>query len=397
MGSSSAFPVDSLRSATFTQKYGTAPSIMDYARFNYIAQPGDEGVALIPSHWESPNVGVYDKFSVTWGYKPILDASEDEEEAILKKWITDKDDNMMYRFGPSGGIDPSSQTEDLGDDAIKASEYGIKNLKRIIPELMEWTTEDGETYDELEYMYGQVLGQFRRYMGHVAANIGGVYQYYKTSDQKGAVYTHVDKNYQKACVAFLNQHLFETPYWMINKNILNKIEYAGTTNRIRSMQSSYLNRVLDFGRMARIIENEALNGLNSYSLTEMMSDLKDGIWSELKNISSGNLNTINVYRRNLQKSYISRLGYIMKNEQEQSSRPGWGDYTTTIKVDVSDIRSVTMSTLLDLKKDLKKAAKKYSRPFKSISEDKVIKSRLDYCITMIDEAMGNLSYIENTN
>ena len=382
MGSSSAFPVDSLRSATFTQKYGTAPSIMDYARFNYIAQPGDEGVALIPSHWESPNVGVYDKFSVMWGYKPIHNASEEEEKNILKKWIIDKEDDMMYRFGPSGGIDPSSQTEDLGDNAIKASEYGIKNLKRIIPELMEWTTEDGETYDELEYMYGQVLGQFRRYMGHVATNIGGVYQYYKTSDQKGAVYTHVDKNYQKACVTFLNQHLFKTPYWMINKDILDKIEYAGTTNRIRSMQSSYLNRVLDFGRMARIIENEALNGLNSYSLVEMMSDLKDGIWSELKNNKS-----IDVYRRNLQKSYISRLGYIMKNEQ--SSRPGWGDYITTIKVNVSDIRSVTMGTLLDLKKDLKKAVKRYS--------DKVIKSHLNYCITMIDEAMENLYYIEYTN
>ncbi len=382
MGSSSAFPVDSLRSATFTQKYGTAPSIMDYARFNYIAQPGDEGVALIPSHWESPNVGVYDKFSVMWGYKPIHNASEEEEKNILKKWIIDKEDDMMYRFGPSGGIDPSSQTEDLGDDAIKASEYGIKNLKRIIPELMEWTTEDGETYDELEYMYGQVLGQFRRYMGHVATNIGGVYQYYKTSDQKGAVYTHVDKNYQKACVAFLNQHLFETPYWMINKDILDKIEYAGTTNRIRSMQSSYLNRVLDFGRMARIIENEALNGSNSYSLVEMMSDLKGGIWSELKNNKS-----IDVYRRNLQKSYISRLGYIMKNEQ--SSRPGWGDYITTIKVDVSDIRSVTMGALLDLKKDLKKAVKRYS--------DKLIKDHLNYCITMIDEAMENLYYIEYTN
>jgi len=382
MGSSSAFPVDSLRSATFTQKYGTAPSIMDYARFNYIAQPGDEGVALIPSHWESPNVGVYDKFSVMWGYKPIHNASEEEEKNILKKWIIDKEDDMMYRFGPSGGIDPSSQTEDLGDDAIKASEYGIKNLKRIIPELMEWTTEDGETYDELEYMYGQVLGQFRRYMGHVATNIGGVYQYYKTSDQKGAVYTHVDKNYQKACVAFLNQHLFETPYWMINKDILDKIEYAGTTNRIRSMQSSYLNRVLDFGRMARIIENEALNGLNSYTLVEMMSDLKGGIWSELKNNKS-----IDVYRRNLQKSYISRLGYIMKNEQ--SSRPGWGDYITTIKVDVSDIRSVTMGALLDLKKDLKKAVKRYS--------DKLIKDHLNYCITMIDEAMENLYYIEYTN
>ena len=404
MGSSSAFPVDSLRSATFTQKYGTAPSIMDYARFNYIAQPGDEGVALIPSHWESPNVGVYDKFSVMWGYKPILDVSEEEEKDILKKWIIDKEDDMMYRFGPSGGIDPSSQTEDLGDDAIKASEYGIKNLKRIIPELMEWTTEDGETYDELEYMYGQVLGQFRRYMGHVAANIGGVYQYYKTSDQKGAVYTHVDKNYQKACVAFLNQHLFETPYWIINKDILNKIEYAGTTNRIRSMQSSYLNRVLDFGRMARIIENEALNGSNSYSLTEMMSDLKDGIWPELitdeyytsekkRRIMQKN----DVYRRNLQKSYIKRLGYIMKNEQEQSSRPGWGDYTTAVKVDVSDIRSVTMGTLSDLKKDLQRVVRKYRSSIKGSSKDKLIKDHLNYCITMIDEAMGNLYYIEYTN
>mgnify|MGYP003949538927 CR=1 FL=1 len=404
MGSSSAFPVDSLRSATFTQKYGTAPSIMDYARFNYVAQPGDEGVALIPSHWESPNVGVYDKFSVMWGYKPILDVSKEEENDILKKWIIDKEDDMMYRFGPSGGIDPSSQTEDLGDDAIKASEYGIKNLKRIIPELMEWTTEDGETYDELEYMYGQVLGQFRRYMGHVATNIGGVYQYYKTSDQKGAVYTHVDKNYQKACVAFLNQHLFETPYWMINKDILDKIEYAGTTNRIRSMQSSYLNRVLDFGRMARIIENEALNGLNSYSLTEMMSDLKDGIWPELitdeyytsekkRRIMQKN----DVYRRNLQKSYIKRLGYIMKNEQEQSSRPGWGDYTTAVKVDVSDIRSVTMGTLSDLKKDLQRVVRKYRSSIKGSSKDKLIKDHLNYCITMIDEAMGNLYYIEYTN
>ena len=404
MGSSSAFPVDSLRSATFTQKYGTAPSIMDYARFNYIAQPGDEGVALIPSHWESPNVGVYDKFSVMWGYKPILDVSKEEEKDILKKWIIDKEDDMMYRFGPSGGIDPSSQTEDLGDNAIKASEYGIKNLKRIIPELMEWTTEDGETYDELEYMYGQVLGQFRRYMGHVAANIGGVYQYYKTSDQKGAVYTHVDKNYQKACVAFLNQHLFETPYWIINKDILNKIEYAGTTNRIRSMQSSYLNRVLDFGRMARIIENEALNGSNSYSLTEMMSDLKDGIWPELitdeyytsekkRRIMQKN----DVYRRNLQKSYIKRLGYIMKNEQEQSSRPGWGDYTTAVKVDVSDIRSVTMGTLSDLKKDLQRVVRKYRSSIKGSSKDKLIKDHLNYCITMIDEAMGNLYYIEYTN
>ena len=372
MGSSSAFPVDSLRSATFTKKYGTAPSVMDYARFNYVAQPEDKGVVLMPSQWESPNVGIYDKFSVMWGYRPILNVSKKEEKTILKQWITDKEDDLMYRFGPSGGIDPSSQTEDLGDDAIKASEYGIKNLKRIIPNLMEWTTEDGETYEELEYMYSQVLNQYRRYIGHVTTNIGGVYQYYKTSDQEGAVYTHVDKTHQKSCLTFLNQNLFETPYWMINKEILNKIEYAGTTERIRSLQSIYLNRILDFGRMARMIENEALNGSKSYSLNEMMDDLKDGIWSELEKGKS-----IDVYRRNLQRSYISRLAFIMKNDQE--SRPGWEDYITNVKVNVSDIRSVTMGSLTELKKDLKKSIKKYS--------DKASKSHINYCISMIDEAM----------
>ena len=373
MGSSSAYPVDSLRSATFTKKYGTAPSIMDYARFNYVAQPEDKGVALMPSDWDTPNVGIYDKYSVMWGYKPILGVSEDEEKEILRSWIRDKEDDLMFRFGPSGAIDPSSQTEDLGNDAVKASEYGIKNLKRIVPNLIKWTTEDGETYDELEYLYGQVLGQFRRYMGHVATNIGGVYEYNKTADQEGAVYTHVNKNHQKACVSFLNNHLFKTPYWMIDKNILNKIEYAGTTNRIRSLQSSYLNRVLDFGRMARMIENEALNGKNSYSLDEMMNDVKNGIWSELKNGQS-----IDVYRRNLQKSYISRLDFIMKNEQP--SRPGsWGSYITTVKVDVSDIRSVTMGTLMDLNKDLNKALKKYS--------DSGVKNHIRYCLNMIKEAL----------
>ena len=344
MGSSSAYPVDSLRSATFTKKYGTAPSIMDYARFNYVAQPGDEGVALMPSDWDTPNVGVYDIYAVKWGYKPILDVTQEEEKSILQSWITEKADDLKYRFG-SAGIDPSSQTEDLGDNAVKASEYGIANLKRIMPNLIEWTTEDGETYDELEYMYNQVLGQFRRYMGHVANNIGGVYQYYKTADQDGAVYTHVSKEHQKACVNFLNNHLFNTPYWMIEKDILNKIEFAGMTNRIRTVQSSYLNNILDFGKMARMIENEALNGNNAYTLENFMNDVKNGIWSELRNGKK-----IDVYRRNLQRSYIQRLGYIMANEQPRRQGSFWANYTTPVNVAVSDIRSSTLGTLLNLKK-----------------------------------------------
>ena len=351
MGSSSAYPVDSLRSATFTKKYGTSPSIMDYARFNYVAQPGDEGVALMPSQWDTPNVGVYDIYSVKWGYKPILGVSEEEEKTILKSWITEKANDLKYRFG-SAGIDPSSQTEDLGDDAVKASEYGIANLKRIMPKLIDWTTEDGETYSELGYMYSQVLGQFGRYMGHVSNNIGGIYQYYKTSDQDGAVYTHVKKSHQQKCMNFLHNQLFETPTWMINKDILNKIEFAGITNRVRSTQSRTLNSLLDFGKMARLIENEAINGRNAYSLIEMMTDLRKGIFKEIYNNE-----IIDVYRRNLQLAYLDRISYLMNNEQ--SSIPSWArGRVTSVKVSQSDIRTVAANQLVELRKDLKKHKKK---------------------------------------
>ncbi|MEC7877061.1 MAG: zinc-dependent metalloprotease, partial [Bacteroidota bacterium] len=373
MGSSSAYPVDSLRSKTFTKKFGTAPSIMDYARWNYVAQPGDEGVALMPSYWDTPNIGLYDKYSIMWGYKPILGVSAEEEKKILQSWILEKQDDLTYRYGDPG-IDPSSQTEDLGDNAVKASEYGIANLKRIVPELINWSTVDGEDFNDLKEMYNTVLSQFRRYMGHVTNNIGGVYQFYKTSDQDGAVYSHVDKNHQKLCINFLHTHLFDTPNWIIEKNILDKIEFAGITNRIRSIQSTYLNSLLDFGRMARMIENEALNGINAYTLSQMMNDLKKGLWKELYKKEK-----IDIYRRNLQRSYINRLGYLMKNQQEIRSGSYWSSYTTPIKVDVSDIRSITMSILIDLKKDLLKYHKKYS--------DKNLKAHLNYCIELINNAL----------
>ncbi|MDX1314472.1 MAG: zinc-dependent metalloprotease, partial [Eudoraea sp.] len=177
MGSSVAYPVDSLRSAEFTKKYGTAPSIMDYARFNYVAQPGDEGVALMP------NIGVYDKYAINWGYRPILDKSAEDEKEVLDQWILEHAGDPLYRFGHQqvgDVVDPSSQTEDLGDNAVKASLYGIANLKRIVPSLTEWTFEEGKNYDDLETLYGQVIGQFNRYMGHVGNNIGGVYEHHKT-------------------------------------------------------------------------------------------------------------------------------------------------------------------------------------------------------------------------
>lgn len=350
MGSSVAYPVDSLRSKTFTQKYGTAPSIMDYARFNYIAQPEDKGVALMP------NIGVYDKYAISWGYRPILDAKTPEDEKkTLDAWILKHAGDPMYRFGKqqSGGIiDPSSQTEDLGDDAVKASDYGIKNLKRIVPNLIEWTSEEGKNYEDLETMYGHVISQFNRYMGHVSSNIGGVYEYYKTSDQEGAVYTHVPKSKQREALQFLHKNLFETPTWMIDDNIFNKFESAGAVERIRGIQARTLNNILDFGRMARMIENETLNGNKAYSLLEMMRDLRRGIWSEIYNGRS-----IDTYRRNLQRAYIDRMEYLMT--QEQTPIPArfrrWAS-VTEVSVNESDIRPIVRAELKTLQRSVRSSA-----------------------------------------
>ncbi|MET2984469.1 zinc-dependent metalloprotease [Aureibaculum conchae] len=350
MGSSTAYPVDSLRSKSFTQKYGTAPSIMDYARFNYVAQPEDKGVALMP------NIGVYDKYSIAWGYRPILDAKTPEDEKkTLDSWILKHAGDPMYRFGRQQGggvIDPSSQTEDLGDDAVKASDYGIANLKRIVPNLIEWTSEEGKNYDDLQTMYGHVVSQFNRYMGHVTSNIGGVYEYYKTSDQEGAVYTHVSKAKQKESLQFLHKNLFQTPKWMIDDNIFNKFQSAGAVERIRGIQARTLDNILDFGRMARMIENETLNGNKAYKLVDMMRDLRRGVWSEVYNGRS-----IDTYRRNLQRAYIDRMEYLMTKEQTPIP-PQFRRWITRTNVNVkeSDIRPVVRAELKTLQRSARSSA-----------------------------------------
>lgn len=350
MGSSVAYPVESLRDPEFTKKYGTAPSIMDYARFNYIAQPDDGDVALMP------NIGVYDKYAIKWGYKPILDKSAEDEKEILDNWILEHQDDPMYRFGRQqfGIIDPSSQTEDLGDDAMKASSYGIKNLQRIVPNLIKWTSKKGKNYDDLETMYDQVLGQYNRYMGHVAANIGGVYEYYKTYDQEGAVYTHVDKEKQERAMQFLHDELFKTPEWLLNKEIFNKIESAGNIERVRSYQERTLNNLLDQGRMARLIENEVLNTTKAYTLLDMMTELRNGIWEELKYGE-----TIDVYRRNLQRAYVDRMEFLMTKDQPKipENMRRWVK-RTEVNVSQSDIRAVVRAELNNLQRAVKNAITK---------------------------------------
>jgi len=358
MGSSCAYKVEDLRNAAFTQKYGTAPSIMDYARFNYIAQPEDTGVALMP------NVGIYDKYAISWGYRPILGTTAEAEKDTLNNWILEHAGDPMYRFGHQqvgDVVDPSSQTEDLGDDAILASTYGIKNLKRIVPNLIEWTTETGEDYSDLNDMYGQLLSQFSRYMGHVANNIGGVYEQYKTADQAGAVYTYVDKEHQKNALKFINAQLFQTPEWLIDPAIFERIEYSGSIERIRRLQERTLKTILSLGKMARMIENEALNGSEAYTLRSMTRDLRTGIWSELY---SGR--KIDTYRRNLQRAHMDRLAYLMTVEN-QSKRRG-SDYvkSTAVNTSQSDIRAIVRAELKTLRNLINSSISKTSNGMNKI-------------------------------
>ncbi|MFQ5633337.1 MAG: zinc-dependent metalloprotease, partial [bacterium] len=232
-----------------------------------------------------------------------------------------------------------AQTEDLGDDAIKASAYGIANLKHIVPKLVEWSAEAGKEYDSLEELYGQVIGQLRRYMGHVGSNVGGVYEYRKTSDQDGFVYTPVPADYQRAAVRFLNNQLFATPRWLIRPDILRRFESDGMMQRLRNLQAQTLNRLFNADRLKRLAETEALYGQPCYTVAELFADVRQGVWSEL-----GNQEAIEPFRRSLQRAFLKKMAELMDAKNDN--------------YDQSDARAVARGTLEQLKTDLKKAIKR---------------------------------------
>jgi len=338
MGSSVAYPVDSLRSPTFTSTHGTAPSIMDYARFNYIAQPGDGVTSFFPQ------IGEYDNWSIEFGYKLLgKEVTAAEEEAEIDKWIIAKAGQPQFHFGRQQGLpaDPTAQTEDLGDDAMNASDLGIKNLKLINDKLLEWATVDGEEYDDLEELYNAMVGQYRRYMGHVTANIGGIEGDQKTADQEGVIYVHTAKADQKRAVDFLNKQLFTTPEWIVNPEVLARIEAQGNVNRIKSMQERALGSLLSDRRLFRMIENEAINGSSAYLISDLLNDLERGIYSEL---ASGK--KIDLYRRNLQKAYVAELIDLLEDEKSMYMN--------------SDIPSLARASLVSLRSKAKSGAGRQS-------------------------------------
>lgn len=331
MAANSAYPVDSLRSPTFTAEYGVSASVMDYARQNYIAQPEDGVERFIRM------IGPYDKYSINWGYRVIPEAETPEDEIpVLNQWILDKADDPMYRFGQSTGYDPSAQTETLSDDPVRASGYGLKNLKRVVPNLLEWTTTPGEDYGDLQEIYGELVGMWNRYVGHVITNIGGVYYHRLATDQDGQVYTPVDKDYQKKAMEFLIEHAFSTPDWLLDSSILRNIEHAGAVDRIQGMQGRHLATVMSPARMNRMIEDEAFRGSDAYTVSEMLEDVRNGVWSEL----SGN-RSVDVYRRNLQRSYVNHVHTLMES--------------TGGNVHGSDIKALLRYELNTLKRDVERA------------------------------------------
>lgn len=339
MQSSSAYPTDSLRSGAFTQKWGIATTIMEYARQNYIAQPGDEDIRFIRQ------IGPYDKYSVNWGYRVIPSAKTPEDEKpILDSWIEEKAGDPVYRFASSTGYDPSSQTEDLGNDPVQSSTYGLMNLKRVVPNLIEWTSTPGEDYSDLEEIYGELVFQWSRYARHVSTNIGGVYQNRLTSDQDGYVYTPVSKAYQKEAMKFLVDNAFTTPTWLLDEDILRRIEHNGAVERIKNLQARILTATVNPAVMIRLTEQEAFNE-NAYSLYEMLSDLRKGLWNELYQNQS-----IDSYRRSLQREYISYV-HTMFEDDVLEGRFGSPD----IDIQDSDIRAALRSELVQLYADINSA------------------------------------------
>ena len=366
MGASNATPVEMLRNAEFQKQNGHTSSIMDYARFNYVAQPEDNVKDLFPK------IGDYDKWAIKWGYSYFNDAkSEEAEKALLNEMTKEAYKNKRLHFGTeTSPYDPRFQTEDLGDNSMKASEYGIKNLKRILPNLIEWSKEKGEDYSELEGLYNSLVGQFRRYMGHVTKNVGGIYENPKTYDMEGNEYEIVPSVIQNEAVAFLNEQLFKTPTWLLDQNVLAKINPDNGVELMKGIQDGTLSSLLSLDRMARLMETSSMNKAN-YSIDELMSDLKRGIFSELRTNTA-----IDVYRRNLQKAFVSKL--IDAISLDKSAVANFNG--RRIVIADTDLPSIARGHLIELRSQLKAA--------NALTADRLSKFHIADLVARIDKALN---------
>ncbi len=307
MGSSSRTPVEKLRDKKWVEANGHTASIMDYARFNYVAQPEDS----IGETGLFPRIGEYDRWAIRWGYGYISGTTEEDQKKESNKLIiASLKNNPRTYFGTyelGNDNDPRNQREDLSDDAVKASMYGIKNLKLILKNLPEWTKEETDQNKNIEEMYGQLIGQFRRYVGHVTTNVGGVFETIQNSETAAAVYEVTPKYKQKEAVNFVEQQVFETPRWLIVKDIWNRITNPGEADPVASAQEIALNNLISTDRLIRLQESaERFGNIDAYSATELLDEVQKNLFEELNSKKP-----IDSYRRKLQKSYVEKLNKMI--------------------------------------------------------------------------------------
>jgi len=250
MKASSAYPIDSLRSGSFTQKMGIATTIMDYARFNYVAQPGDENIRFVRQ------LGPYDDYAIEWGYRYFSNQTPESEKVLLNEVVDQKSMNPLYMFG-SGGNDPDTQTENIGDDPIKASEYGLKNLKVVAENLENWTTTEGQSYEDLNELYNELISVYRRYIYHVIRMVGGVNETLLNKGQDNIPYKNVDCEEQRLALSFLDVHLWTTQNWLMQKSLISKIKEEGVLKLLQNLQLSALNRILSVENLNRILSSHS--------------------------------------------------------------------------------------------------------------------------------------------
>ena len=333
MGASCAYDVENYRKPAFTKKMGISASIMDYARYNYIAQPGDKDVRFIRQ------MGPYDYYAVNWGYRKIPNATTPESEVkVLAQWIEEKANDITYKFGSQGSsFDPSSQTEDIGNDAMKASTYALKNLKIVAENLENWTSTKTNNYEDLEELYDELLGTWNRYVGHVATNIGGVYETYKKPNQSGTVYNNVPKAKQQEALKWLQENAFSSPTWLVNTSILKNTAHTGYLEKFRGLQVRVLNKILSLETLGRL-QNATVIDVNSYKPVMFLQELRTGIWSELNTNQN-----LTVYRRNLQRAYLERMEFLMKEEFRNNAS------SESYNVSQSDVRALVRGELTSLK------------------------------------------------
>jgi hypothetical protein len=301
MKASSLYPQEKVRDKEWVKKMGHTPSIMDYSRFNYVAQPED-GIDLADL---VPVVGPYDVWATRWGYQPIAGAgTADAEKSTLDEWAREQDTTPWYRFSTPGaaGSDPGELTEAVGDaDALKSTALGVKNLQRVARLMLTATsTQKGDPYEDLSELYGRMLGQWTLEMNHVAALVGGLDSQQKNIGQEGVIFTPLSKTRQAAAVTFLNENAFATPQWAIDKEILRRIEPLGAINRVGNAQRSVLSNLLSSPRFARLVEQDALDGSAAYRPADFLAAVRHGIWREIDTPQTA----IDAYRRQLQRNYL---------------------------------------------------------------------------------------------